>query len=116
MRLDYVVLTAADLGALRDWYVDVIGLSTVHGWDSDDFVMLAGDDGARQGLHPGEPLANPSSVQVSFRVEDVDAWTEELDGAGVEVLHGPETEPWGYRTTVVEDPAGHTVEFFQVVG
>lgn len=53
--------------------------------------------------------------QLSVWVADVDAEVARLRAAGVEILLGPETKPWGKRIASFQDPAGHSWEVAQDV-
>lgn len=112
--LTYVTLPVnkSDLLLVRDWYLQVIGLSVV--WESDDFVLLAGENGARPGLHTGTPLSEPGKVQLHFKVidADVDEVYTRLKNQGVIFLQGPTDTPWGYRVASLYDPIGHMVELY----
>jgi catechol 2,3-dioxygenase-like lactoylglutathione lyase family enzyme len=98
------------IGSARDWYIEVIGLSTA--WESDDFVLLAGKDGARLGFHAGIPLSEPDKVQIHFEVPDIDEVYARLKGQGVIFHQAPTNTSWGYRVASLHDPIGHTVELF----
>lgn len=111
MHLDYLTLPVADPAAVADWYRTHLDAETA--WEGDDFVMVAGDAGARLGLHLGAPLADPGAVQLHFAVDDVDAAHERLAAAGVAFDGPPAETPWGYRVATTADPAGHTVELVE---
>jgi catechol 2,3-dioxygenase-like lactoylglutathione lyase family enzyme len=98
------------MDSAREWYIQVIGLSTV--WESDDFVLLAANEGARLGLHAGIPLTEPERVQIHFEVPDIDEVYARLKGQGVVFLHAPKNTSWGYRVAFLHDPTGHTIELF----
>ncbi|MEJ2354069.1 MAG: hypothetical protein P8Y03_30200 [Anaerolineales bacterium] len=72
VALSYITLYIDDdqLPLVRDWYLQHIGLAVE--WQSDDFVLLGGERGARLGLHTGEPLSEPEKVQIHFQVPDID--------------------------------------------
>lgn len=110
MKLDYAVLPVEDLETVREWYRRHLNLDTE--WDTDSFVLLTGDDGARLGLHRGDPLTEPGAVQLHFAVTDVDSTYRSLRNQGVEFTDRPTDTEWGHRTATCHDPAGHTVELF----
>jgi catechol 2,3-dioxygenase-like lactoylglutathione lyase family enzyme len=116
MKLSYLTLPVdgSQLVSTRDWYVEVIGLAKV--WQSDDFVLLEGEGGARLGLHRGRPLSEPEKVQIHFEVPDVDRVHEYLTGQGIVFRQGPADTSWGYRVASLQDPIGHTVELFSDLG
>lgn len=110
IKFSYVTLFVDDVRTARDWYVRNIGLTPV--WESANFVMLTGSEGAQIGLHQGSPLAQPDRVQLHFEVPNVDAIYHKLRSAGVTFVAAPTDQPWGCRVATVRDPAGHTVELY----
>ncbi len=110
MKLDYIVLPAENVTDVRSWYTEHLGLEVA--WESDDFVMMTGKNGARLGIHRGSSLSESDQVNIHFEVEDVDQTYETLRASGLEFSSPPEDTDWGYRTAVCHDPVGHTVEFF----
>lgn len=110
MKLDYIVLHVGDVETTRDWYCDHLNLSAE--WDTEEFVLLSGENGARLGLHRGSPLSDPESVHLHFEVDDVDKTYEQLRETGLTFTAPPTDTEWGYRTVVSQDPVGHTVELF----
>jgi catechol 2,3-dioxygenase-like lactoylglutathione lyase family enzyme len=109
-KFSYVTLFAEDIAPLRAWYTEKIGLAPT--WESEDFVMLTGDQGASLGIHQGTPLSHPERVQLHFEVPDVDAFYEQLQNQGISFRQAPQDTPWGYRVAVLADPAGHSVEIY----
>jgi catechol 2,3-dioxygenase-like lactoylglutathione lyase family enzyme len=112
VRFGYITLSVEEerLPELRDWYLDLVGLSVV--WQSRSFCMLAGEGSGRLGLRAGIPLDHPERVQLDFQVANVDGIHEELVGEGQAFLRAPQNTAWGYRTAALHDPVGHVVEFY----
>lgn len=54
-----------------------------------------------------------SRVQLTLRVDDVDAMCKELTTRGVTPLNGPMNRLWGVRTASFKDPGGHIWEIAQ---
>lgn len=110
--LSYITLYVQEslFNFVREWYVQ--NLSLVMTWESDSFVLLSGEQGARLGLHVGTPLSEPGKVQLHFQVADVDALHRWLSQQGMPFLHGSQDQPWGYRTAALRDPVGHHIELF----
>lgn len=54
----------------------------------------------------GEPRSG-TAVQLSFGVEDADAFCRELSERGVPIVYGPVDRPWGVRNAAFADPDGH---------
>jgi catechol 2,3-dioxygenase-like lactoylglutathione lyase family enzyme len=116
VKFSYLTLQVdeSQLELTRDWYIRVIGLSKA--WQSDDFVLLEGTDGARLGLHRGMSLSEPEKVQIHFEVPDVNRAYERLTSQGIDFHQSPTDTPWGYRVATLRDPVGHTVELFTDLG
>jgi catechol 2,3-dioxygenase-like lactoylglutathione lyase family enzyme len=54
-----------------------------------------------------------SRLQLTIRVDDVDAMCAELATRGVKLLNGPIDRTWGVRTASFRDPGGHIWEIAQ---
>lgn len=72
----------------------------------------------------GAVLVNPAPVggpdvgrrfQLTIFVDDLDGAMKHLAAAEVELLTGPQLQPWGVRTVTFTDPAGHSWEIAQPV-
>ncbi len=59
--------------------------------------------------------AGVGSFTMEFQVEDADSEYERLSALGVEIIHPPQTYPWGRRPVWLRDPDGNIVNFYQVV-
>jgi catechol 2,3-dioxygenase-like lactoylglutathione lyase family enzyme len=112
IKFGYITLSVeqARLSELREWYMDLVGLSVA--WQSRTFCMLTGEGSGRLGLRAGIPFDHPERVQIDFEVNDVDGVYEELAGEGEGFLREPQNTAWGYRTAALQDPVGHVVEFY----
>ncbi|MCL7453546.1 MAG: VOC family protein [Anaerolineae bacterium] len=112
VKFGYITLNVEEerLPEVRDWYLDLVGLSVV--WQSRSFCMLVGEGSSRLGLHAGTPLDHPERVQLHFEVPNVDGYYDELLGEGEDFLRPPQDTSWGYRTAALQDPVGHVVEFY----
>lgn len=110
MKLDYIILPTENVNETREWYSKYLDLGIE--WESDDFVLMTGDNGARLGIHRGASLSESEQVHLHFEVADVNQPYDELRDAGLELSSPSGDTAWGYRTTVCHDPAGHSVEFF----
>jgi catechol 2,3-dioxygenase-like lactoylglutathione lyase family enzyme len=65
------------------------------------------------GLVQPEPVAPRESgarMLLTVGVPDTDAACEELAAEGIELLNGPQDQPWGLRTAAFADPDGHVWE------
>ena len=122
MRLHSAVLITRQLGRLRGFYTDTLGLKIV-----DDFgacvVLDCGLSLWQPGNdHPVRPRAGESAAQESrgfafelcFEADTVDefeAVAESLQRTGLPLLHAVRTERWGQRTLRIEDPDGNLIEW-----
>ena len=110
-----ILLRPADLDRSHHFYRDVLGLAIYREFGS------AADPGVvfflGQGLlevsgyaadSPGRP------VMIWLQVRDVRAEHERLAAAGVHVLRGPQTEPWGLIEMWIEDPDGIRIVLVEV--
>ncbi|XWN32538.1 MAG: VOC family protein [Devosia sp.] len=106
-----------DVAATRDFYVTVLGLS-VH-FDSDWFVILTPNDGARFELGiiskgsdvvPEAFRAAPQGVYLTFVVADVDEAAQRIKSAGIALVEPPTDTFYGQRRLLVQDPNGLLVD------
>jgi catechol 2,3-dioxygenase-like lactoylglutathione lyase family enzyme len=114
-----ITLFVEDLAAAKRFYREVFGLPVAFEDDSSavfDFgntlVNLIATTAAPELIAPAA-VASPEAgarLQLTIRVEDVDATCAELAARGVELLNGPMDRPWGIRTASFRDPGGHIWE------
>ncbi|WP_181685130.1 VOC family protein [Halorhabdus salina] len=120
MNLAHVALWVSDLDRSLSFYVDLgferTGSFTLDGVEN---VYLNAGDGEVQLKHDPTrttPIA-PSRADtdhVAFLVEDVQAVAEQAREAGGSVVTEPHIVPAAEaKATFVEDPDGHTVEFYR---
>ena len=115
-----VMLAATDLGAVRRFYGDKIGLAVLI--EDDDFVTFAGGGDSRLVVTRSTSAGNEQQTKASWRVADVAAEVAELRAHGVEIV---EYDQPGLRTVggVADvgfalsawfvDPAGNTIGLLQ---
>jgi predicted enzyme related to lactoylglutathione lyase len=58
----------------------------------------------------------PGEIILDFLVDDVDAEYPRIAALGVEWVLPPTTQPWGNRSMIFRDPAGHLVNVFSREG
>jgi catechol 2,3-dioxygenase-like lactoylglutathione lyase family enzyme len=115
-----ITLFVEDLGASKQFYLDVFGLaihyeddvSTVFKFGGTLINLLQATE-APELIAPA-PVASQdagSRMQFTIDVDDVDATCAQLTARGVELLNGPIDRPWGIRTASFRDPGGHIWEF-----
>ena len=89
--------------ALNEYYVELEAGSASVGFSKRRFTECH-DAG------PG-PLGR-DEVILDFLVDDVDAEYPRIDALGVQWVLPPTTQPWGNRSMIFRDPAGHLVNVF----
>jgi predicted enzyme related to lactoylglutathione lyase len=109
-RLNVVYLYVSEIERSVGFYRDLLGIPL----EGDDDWQEASLDGTRFALHrTPEGIGEPSSgtIHVNLEVADLDAATERLRAAGVEVEETMREE-WGAAAKVV-DPDGYELFLFQ---
>lgn len=99
---------AEDLQSARGFYQDLLGLEPVmdHGW----IITFAADGAVRPQISIASEGGSGTAVpDLSIEVDDVEAVLQRAQSAGLEILYGPVTEPWGVRRFFVRDPFGKLV-------
>ena len=118
-QLDYTILFARDLAAMRHFYGQVMGFPLVRSLGSQWHEYQVGANLlvlTERGLLFDDPAPPPGalSVQLAFRVApgEVSACAEELVAAGVDPLWPVTDQPWGHRTLFFRDPDGNVLEIY----
>jgi lactoylglutathione lyase len=78
------------------------------------FLRLLQRDQAESEMLGQVSLADPgsgASAQLSFFVDDADAFCADLAERGVSIVYGPVDRPWGVRSAGFRDPDGHIWQF-----
>ena len=117
--IDAITLFVEDLGATRQFYLDVFGLP-IHFENDDSAVFKFGETvinllrvaNADELISPAvvAPRDAGSRMVFTIGVDDVDATCQMLATRGVELLNGPMDREWGLRTAAFSDPDGHIWE------
>jgi catechol 2,3-dioxygenase-like lactoylglutathione lyase family enzyme len=105
-------LHAAEPGAGRAFYEDVLGLELVMdlGW----IVTYAAPGNATAQLSVmAEDSTAPVAPDVSIEVDDVDGAYAAACAAGHEIVHPLTDEPWGVRRFFVRDPHGKIINILE---
>jgi predicted enzyme related to lactoylglutathione lyase len=120
-RLVTVVLTVSDLDRSVALYGHVFGLD-LHiddhrgddAWISGRHAATSWAEGAfiHFALYESKDGTHTTGAQIAFRVSDVDDAHCRAVEAGVEVVHGPRTQPWG-RSARYRDADGNIIELTQ---
>lgn len=114
------MIITRDMAATRRFYVDGLGCEVTI--DHDTYLQLrVGDhgDGPQLAFMPPMPDESPLGAQhpfagglvTSVAVLDADAYRARLRERGVDAPDATD-KPWGWRSFVLEDPNGVTLDFF----
>ena len=118
-QLDYTVIHARDMAAMRQFYGAVMGFPLLRELSAHWIEFSIGSTilaltapGGRYGDAP--PAAGAASLQLAFRVAPamVDACAQELAAAGVAIVSGPQDQAFGHRTLFFRDPDGNVLEIY----
>ena len=118
-RIGAITLFVEDLEAAREFYGRAFDLPVHFADDASavfDFggtlINLLRSTAADELIRPAQVAAPDAGVrvQLTVRVDDVDAVCARLRERGVELLNGPMDRPWGPRTASFRDPGGHIWE------
>jgi catechol 2,3-dioxygenase-like lactoylglutathione lyase family enzyme len=121
-NLETVTLFVEDLPAARSFYEKVFGRPSVYQDDVCTVIRLESVMINLLQASEAPPLLAPVSpapagtlprVMLTIRVADIDSVCEGLATLGVALVNGPINRPWGRRTAVFLDPAGHAWEIAQ---
>ena len=110
-----ILVRPGDLDRSLRFYRDVLGLAVYREFGPPDHpgtVFFLG-----QGLLEvsGHAAGSPGrSVMIWIQVRDVRAEHARLAAAGVPVIRGPATEPWGLIEMWIEDPGGTPIVLVEV--
>ena len=110
-----ILLRPSDLDRSRRFYRDVLGLAIYREFGPPD------DPGVVFFLGPGllevsghAPGPGGHSVMIWIQVRDVYAEHARLAAAGVPIIRGPATEPWGLIEMWIQDPDGLPIVVVEV--
>jgi len=110
-----ILLRPSDLDRSRRFYRDVLGLAIYREFGPPD------DPGVVFFLGPGllevsghTPGPSGHSVMIWIQVRDVHAEHARLAAAGVLIIRGPATEPWGLTEMWIQDPDGTQIVLVEV--
>jgi catechol 2,3-dioxygenase-like lactoylglutathione lyase family enzyme len=117
--LDYTIIFARDLPAMRKFYADVMRFDVYHELPDNWIEFRVGANIlalAKPGLVVPDqpPPPGAASVQLAFRVrrEEVDAAEAALRAEGVTIVAPSTDQRWGHRTMFFRDPDGNLLEIY----
>lgn len=112
MNLSTITLNVDDVRRVKTWYVMTLELSVIS--DRGDVVILGGPQGAALELRKGKPVSHPERVRLAFTVDDVKTVFKRMNDRKIPLPGGLKQSDHGRLVLTLKDPAGHTVEIFQV--
>jgi catechol 2,3-dioxygenase-like lactoylglutathione lyase family enzyme len=117
--LDYTVIIARDMPAMRRFYEDVmrfpvereLGPTWIEYRIGSNILTLARPHITKDDAPTPKGAA---SLQLAFRVPppDVSRCEEELRAAGVAIVSPATDQPWAHRTLFFRDPDGNLLEIY----
>ncbi len=114
---NHYVLGVHNVRESARFYVDVLGFAIVMeppGWifvRKDNCMIMLGE--CPDDMHPSELGCH--NYFGYLRVDDVDAYYEQVQRAGVTPLHELADKPWGMREFGVKSPDGHRIMIGQII-
>ncbi len=118
-QLDYAVIFARDLTAMRDFYERVLEFPLSRRLSDRWFEYRIGSVTLALATHGGRfddppPAPGALSVQLAFRVPPpmVAACAAELEAKGVALVSPLTDHPFGHRTIFFRDPDGNVIEIY----
>lgn len=108
------VLKVSDMEKALAFYTEVLGFTEPWSWGDPvqygGVQAAAGEDAA---IHLSvEPEGHPKG-EAYILVKEVDALYERVKGAGAELVHELDDQPYGMRDFMVRDPFGNCLSFGQ---
>jgi catechol 2,3-dioxygenase-like lactoylglutathione lyase family enzyme len=117
--IDYTVIFARDLAAMRRFYEDILGFPLIRELSPRWIEYRVGNNTlalatpSRTAADPPTPKGS-ASLQLAFKVSppEVDQCADELARRGVALLSPPTDQSFGHRTLFFRDPDGNLLEVF----
>ena len=110
-----ILLRPSDLDRSRRFYRDVLGLAIYREFgppDNPGVVFFLGPGLLEVSGHTAGPPGH--SVMIWIQVRDVRAEHARPAAAGVPIIRGPATEPWGLTEMWIQDPDGIQIVLVEV--
>lgn len=101
------IFYVSDIQRSLHFYTEVLGFEKQWDWgDPVDFACVA--FGEVELFLCQEGQGHPGTWLYLF-IDEVETYASWIRDRGVEILAGPQDEPWGMREMVVKDPDGHVL-------
>ena len=110
-----ILVRPSDLDRSHHFYRDVLGLAIYREFgppDDPGVVFFLGPGLLEVSGHAAGPPGH--SVMIWIQVRDVRAEHARLAAAGVPIIRGPATEPWGLTEMWIQDPEGIQIVLVEV--
>lgn len=118
-HMDYVVIFARDLPAMRNFYEKVMAFPLYRELFPQWIEYRVGGTLlalTQKGVlfNDPDPVKGAAALQLAFRVtpEQVNECAKELKAQGIALLAEPTDQPWGHRTLFFRDPDGNIIEIY----
>lgn len=108
--------------AMCHFYAETLHMDAVESWDEPGNRGTLFSAGEKLGTTLIEVIdlagvakagISPENIALSFKVENVDAWHDELLTAGMNIARKLEDAPWGHRSFGIDDPDGLRIWYYQ---
>lgn len=118
-RIDYTVVFARDMAAMRAFYTEVMGFAQSRVIGESWFEYRIGETILALRSYSGAfrdppPAPGALSLQMAFRVapDEVAACAAALEAKGVVLTRGVTDHAFGHRTIFFRDPDGNVLEIY----
>jgi catechol 2,3-dioxygenase-like lactoylglutathione lyase family enzyme len=117
--IDYTVVFARDMAAMRGFYEGVLGFAVLRELSPDWIEYRIGDNTLalakpkRTAADVSVPIGS-AALQLAFKVAaaEVDQCADELTRQGIDLLSPPTDQAFGHRTLFFRDPDGNLLEVY----
>lgn len=110
------VLEVSDVVASADWYARILDMKPGPFWGEPPCFCIVGRDGITIALDQSREGSRAPQNQywaAYLYVANVDGLARDLTEKGIEIVRGPEDQPYGCREIDIRDPDGHILAIGQ---